>query len=708
MLSKNRFDNQEIDLVGILYELLRNKYTILIITSVFAGFFMLYALVATPIYRGNMLLQVDDTMNQSVLTRMTDSLIGDSNHTSTEIGLLKSRSVLGRVSQELGLLVKVSPEGFFARFFKPAEPELVIDSMDVSPEYLNVPLSLRVIGPEEYELRLPDAKTLRGSVNRTLQSNGITLNVSHLNAAPGRTFNVTRLYDLDVVNSLLGRLNVADVGKESGLLSVQLTGNDKQLITVILNSIGRYYLEQGLIRKAEETTKQLEFIDELLPGIEKRLNDAIISLRSFQQENESVDMSLEAKAALDTATSLQTQLNEVMFRKAETSKLYTRDHPISRSLAEKETVLKKQLSKLNGSISNMPRKQQEILKLTRDVQSNQEIYTQMLTRRQELQIMKASTVNNARVVDPAVTETQAIAPKKAMLCIMGGLLGFILACSWVLFNKMMRSTIQSPSMIEDAGIELLAMIPVSKWLSRHNRKTADKESSPSTVLLATDKRDDISLEAIRNLRTSMTLMQTRKMDSIIAISSATAAVGKSFVVSNLAVLLAQAHKRVLVIDADMRCGTQHRLLSCEQAPGLSQVLKGKLSFGSALQKGPEEGLMLLSCGNYVDSSSELLMNDILATGLAKAAEHFDYIIIDTPPVLPVMDAAIIGRLVGGMILVAGYNKESMQEFTWAVNRFESNDIPLYGAVLNGIELQSLQGYSHGAFQYNSLKNEHVG
>src|SRR5690606_15374684 len=105
------------------------------------------------------------------------------------------------------------------------------------------------------------------------------------------------------------------------LLSVQLTGSSKLHIVRVLNAIGQFYLEQGLARKAEETTKRLKFVDDLLPGIDKRLNDAIASLRDFQQQNESVDMSLEAKAALDTTTALQTQLNDVLFRKAEISKL---------------------------------------------------------------------------------------------------------------------------------------------------------------------------------------------------------------------------------------------------------------------------------------------------------------------------------------------------------------------------------------------------
>lgn len=711
MLTDNRSDTQNIDLLDLVFELLRNKRQIAIITAASMLAFAIYAFCATPVYRANMLIQVDESSSQTLLNRITDNMMGDTQHAATEIGLLQSRMVLGNVSKSLGMLTDIKPNGFFDRLlWREADnvpAPVAIPTLEVPPEYINVPLAFRVVTPDSWTLTLPEGETLSGHLNQLVKQHGVTLRVTRIAAQPDSEFTVTRLYELDVVNGLLQRLTIGDVGKESGLLSVQLTGSSKLHIVRVLNAIGQFYLEQGLARKAEETTKRLKFVDDLLPGIDKRLNDAIASLRDFQQQNESVDMSLEAKAALDTTTALQTQLNDVLFRKAEISKLYTPGHPVSRSLAEKETVLKKQLSQLNNTISTMPRKQQEILKLTRDVQTSQEIYTQMLTRRQELQIMQASTVNNARIVDPAVAETRAIAPKKALLCMLGMLFGLMVSCGWVLFKKAMRNALSSPAIIEETGLEVLAMVPVSKWLRDQNRKISSKMRLRSRTLLAKENSADIAVEAIRNLRTSITLGQRHKSDSIIVVTSAISGAGKSFIASNLAAVLAQADKRVLLIDADLRCGTQHNLLACAQTPGLAEVLHGKLSFQDALRDGPEAGMKVLTCGQYLTRSSELLMHSALADGLSWARVHFDYVIIDTPPVLPITDAVILAKQAGRVIMVAGYHKESQQEFVQAVKRFENNGVTLFGAVLNGIESDSQYGYRYDAFHYGTPPSEPV-
>lgn len=711
LLTTNRLNNQDIDLLDILFELLRNKRKIAIITVISIALFAGYVFISPPVYRANMLIQVDDTPSQNLLDRLTDNVMGTASgsRSATEVGLLKSRLVLGEVSEAQGLLNQVKPAGFLARFSNRLSantlPGVVVATLKVPDELINTPLALRVLSPKRYELSLPNGATLTGNVNETLKNQGVEINISRIHGAPGSVFNVTRLYELDVVDNLLGRLSISDVGKDSGLLAVQLTGGNKQQITTILNAIGDSYLNQGLLRKAEETTRRLQFVDELMPGVDQKLNEAIANLRDFQQQNESVDMSLEAKAALDTTTSLQAQLNELQFQKAEISKLYTADHPASRSLAEKESVLKKQLSKINSSITSMPRKQQEILKLTRDVQTNQEIYTQLLTRQQELRIMKASTVNNARVVDKAVAEMRPIAPRKVLMYIIGALFGLVVSCGWVLLNRLLRSNITSPAVIEDAGLEVLAMVPVSKWLSQQNSKIPRRAQMRSRVLLAKERPEDMTVEAIRNLRTSMTLIQGHKLDSVIAVSSATAGVGKSFVACNLAAVLAQAGKRVLLIDADLRCGSQHHLLGMSQRPGLSDLLKGNITFEQALQEGATEGLTFVPCGDFVERSSELLMTDAMARLIGRANTQFDYVIIDTPPVLPITDAALIGKHVGRLLMVTGYNKESQQEFALAVKRFERNSIPIYGVVLNGIEPDVRSGYGYGTFQYTQSANK---
>lgn len=142
-----------------------------------------------------------------------------------------------------------------------------------------------------------------------------------------------------------------------------------------------------------------------------KLDAAEDKLNTFRRQNDSVDVSLEAKSALDSSVSIQTQLNELTFREAEVSQLFKKDHPTYRALLEKRQTLENEQKKLDRRIGQMPQTQQEIVRLTRDVQSGQEIYVQLLNRQQELSISKASTVGDVRIVDRAETGSNPVAPK---------------------------------------------------------------------------------------------------------------------------------------------------------------------------------------------------------------------------------------------------------------------------------------------------------
>ena len=197
MQSDNRTDKPDIDLLELIAELLRHKIQIAAITLTSILLFTLYAFCASPVYRANMLIQVDETSSQNLLDRITDNMVGDSQHSATEIGLLQSRMVLGKVSESLGMLTDVKPSGFLARLFSgrdDARSALTVGAFAVPAEYINVPLTLRVIGPERYQLTLPEGETLTGRVNQPLRKGELSLLVTHINAEPDSEYTITHLY----------------------------------------------------------------------------------------------------------------------------------------------------------------------------------------------------------------------------------------------------------------------------------------------------------------------------------------------------------------------------------------------------------------------------------------------------------------------------------------------------------------------------------
>lgn len=148
-----------------------------------------------------------------------------------------------------------------------------------------------------------------------------------------------------------------------------------------------------------------------LPAIKDKLTISENVLNDFRLENKSVDLSLEARSALDTMVTLEAQLNELTFKESEISQRFTKDHPAYKSLLDKRKVLLSEKERLNGQVQKLPKTQREVLRMQRDVELNQEIYIQLLNKTQELNIVKAGTVGNVRILDTAQAYTYAVKPK---------------------------------------------------------------------------------------------------------------------------------------------------------------------------------------------------------------------------------------------------------------------------------------------------------
>ena len=260
--------------------------------------------------------------------------------------------------------------------------------------------------------------------------------VEAIHASPGSEFTVTKYSTLGMINQLQNSLTVTENGKDAGVLSLTYTGEDREQIRDILNSIARNYQEQNIERKSAEASKSLAFLAQQLPEVRNRLDVAENKLNTFRQDKDSVDLPLEAKAVLDSMVNIDAQLNELTFKEAEISKLYTKVHPAYRTLLEKRQALEDEKAKLNGRVTAMPKTQQEIVRLTRDVESGQQVYMQLLNKEQELKITEASTVGDVRIVDPAITQPGVLKPKKGLIILGAIILGLMLSIVGVLLRSL--------------------------------------------------------------------------------------------------------------------------------------------------------------------------------------------------------------------------------------------------------------------------------
>ncbi|WP_346827608.1 tyrosine-protein kinase Wzc [Serratia inhibens] len=712
-------DHDEIDLSRLLGVLLDHRWLITGVTTLFAVIGIIYSIFSTPVYQADAMVQVEQNAGNSILSDFSQMLPSSQPASATEIELISSRMVIGKTVDDLNLDIAVSQDYFpmFGRGWERLsgkEPSEISINRFTVPEYMvEKPFELKALGGKRYSLSYDGSEMLKGTVGVLASGKGINILVSDIKAEEGTTFQVVKRLKLNVINDLLKSLTAEDKGKDTGVLALSLTGENQWRIRAILDSITKNYLLQNVERKSEEAGKSLSFLKEQIPDVRAKLDASEDLLNKYRQKNDSVDLSLETKAVLDSIVSVETQLNESTFKEAEVSKLYTKQHPAYRALLEKRQTLEDERNKLNKRIATMPKTQQEILRLTRDVQVEQEIFMQLLNKEQELSVTKASTVGNVRIIDPALTQINPVQPRKTLIVLLAVFVGGLLSVGFVLLKTMLHKGIDNPEALEEHGINVYASIPLSEWQQKKDIEMANKRgrkvsSTDSVSLLAIGNPADLAIEAIRSLRTSLHFAMMEANNNVLMISGASPNIGKTFVSINLAAVIAQTGQRVLVIDADMRKGYSHILVGTEWNNGLSDFLSGKITQEQAIHRTKVEGMDFIPRGQLPPNPSELLMHSRLADLLNWAGGKYDLILIDTPPVLAVTDASIIGRLAGTSLMVARFGINTVKEVDFSIRRFEQNGINIKGIILNAVEKRASNyygGYGYYQYSYTSDKKQ---
>ncbi|MEZ2454284.1 polysaccharide biosynthesis tyrosine autokinase, partial [Raoultella planticola] len=470
------------------------------------------------------------------------------------------------------------------------------------------------------------------------------------------------------------------------------------LIERIINSITENYLAQNISRQAAQDAKSLEFLSKQLPQVRSDLDQAEDKLNQYRRQSDSVDLSLEAKSVLDQIVNVDNQLNELTFRESEISQLYTKEHPTYKALMEKRKTLQDERGKLNKRVSSMPETQQEILRLSRDVESGRAVYMQLLNRQQELNIAKSSAIGNVRIIDSAVTQPKPVKPKKILIILIGIIFGAMVSAGLVLLRIFLRRGIETPEQLEELGINVYASIPVAESFTKNITQTKGwrkKTTEEIQGFLAVDNPADLAIEAIRGLRTSLHFAMMEARNNILMISGASPNAGKTFVSSNLAAVIAQTGKKVLFIDTDMRKGYTHKLFGESNANGLSDILSGKIGVEKAIKIISSAGFDYISRGMVPPNPAELLMHRRFGELLSWASVNYDIVVLDTPPILAVTDAAVIGNYVGTTLLVARFELNTAKEIEVSVKRFEQTGVVVKGCILNGVVKKASSYYGYG-------------
>lgn len=704
--------------------LLENKWLIIGTALLALALGALYGAFATPIYQGDTLLQIEKKSGVPGLSEL-NKIFSKEESAGAEIEILRSRMVLGDVIEQLQMNIRIFPDrpAYIGRFTAP----------DPAPAYLQRPLfagyrdsetfvtvsSFRV--PEELEgkpfllqereglpaLFLNGELVATGPADQPLKNEEgsikLVLGEWQFGSEP---LKLIRIQKVTAINQLRGALEIKRVG-ESGMLSLVMSGPNKERIKTTLNAISEAYLLQNVERRSEEAENSLEFLGEQLPKIKEKLTEFEEKLNAYRLQSESVDLSMETRSVLERSVAIEARITELKGKEGELATRFTKEHPAYQSLLRQKASLADQKQQLDKQIKTLPETQQEILRLTRDVQVTQQIYVGLLNKVQELRILKAGTVGSVRIIDKALVQPGPIRPKKSLVAIIAAILGGMGAAGIVLLRALLNKGIESPEKLEEQGVSVYASIPLSEKQVKANRTTELKQrrsrrlkgSALSIPLLAQDDPTDLAIEALRSLRTSLHFAMMDASNKILMITGPSPEVGKSFVSANLGAVLAQTGQKVLVIDADMRKGHLHRYFQSDNKIGLSAYLAGQSSKEDIIQSSSIDNLDFIARGKAPPNPSELLMHERFKALMDSLSDEYDLILVDTPPVLAVTDAAIVGQLAGSSLLVTRFGVNSVKEVDAALTRFAQNKVDIKGAILNCMERRATNEYGYYAYEY---------
>jgi tyrosine-protein kinase Etk/Wzc len=746
------------DYVGIALQ----SWKLILFSMLLAGFIGLYvAWGAAPVYQANALIQIEDKSGVPLTPKLdpTFAYNAEQSPSAAEIEILGSRSVLQNAVKELKLDISVTPHYFgaigaaLARTYEPrnqpADPPLLrlADYLGLDPHgyfgqwlrelaryawggerirvsRLGVPRELKgqelalVAGKDgAYRVEGPaGGALLQGKVGKaargkTARGAPLEMYVAELTARKGTEFLLTKWSMHEAVQHLQDSLQVVERGTDTGIVELTLEAPSPQAAKKRLNAIANAYLKQNIARESEEAHKRLEFVNRQLPRLRARVNATEKALRAYQAKRGTVNLSLEARTLLNKLTRIEAQISKLGLKQTEMGHTYTESYPLMVALQSRQISLQQDLVQAEQQLKNLPNVESDYLKLARNAQVQNKLYLSLLNRAQELKVLEVGVNGYARIIDPAFAPLLPSGPHRLRAVLIAVVLGLMCAMGLLLLRRTLTHALETPDPIErKLGIPVYATIPHSRnqaKLGGYKEKKGGNGQFKKPRVLARCAGADNAIEGLRSLRTSPQFALLEAKNNVVAITSATPKLGKTFVTVNLAFLLADIGKRVLLIDGDLRHGDTHRYMGWSRLPGLSDVIAGRCELEHAIHV--VDGVHFISTGTLPPNPSELLADDGFGKIIEAVSQRFDVVVIDTPPILNLADGIIIARRAGTNFLVVRSGYSTLDEVEFSVRRLQQNDIKLSGVIFNGLNVNATKygygRYSYYAYNYKPAKAE---
>jgi capsular exopolysaccharide synthesis family protein len=705
----------------------KRRHIALVAFVVVALVAVVYAFTTTPVYEGRVQLLIEaDNPNVVSFKEVIDEEQNRQDYYQTQYKLLESRSLAKKTIDTLQLW---------------NNPELA-----------------PVAGQQKFSI----GNAMRGGVAWVASLFGSSKTPA---AAPGADETIAQSKTID---AFLDRLTVSPV-RNSRLVEVSYRSADPMLAPNVANAIGKAFIEQNLDFRFTATREASDWLNQQLASQKTQLEKAEAKLQQYREANGAISLEdrqnivvqkladlngavTRAKtdrlqkeavyrqiaaiqndpAQLDTFPAIlmnqfiqqqKSQVASLQQQKAQLADKLGDRHPdmikLDSAIQEAQAGLQREIAKVvqavraeyqaalaqeqslttaldaqKGEAMEMNNKAIDYGVLDRDVQSNKQIYDSLLQRAKETGISGDLKTSNVRVVDNAEPSNAPVSPKRGLDILLGLFGGAFIGIGLAFFFEYLDNRVKTPEEIEvQLGLPSLGMIPML---------SAKDHPSP----LINNGVPANFAEAFRGLRTNVLFSSTEDGSRSIVVTSTAPGEGKTMVASNLAVGIAQAGLRVLIIDADMRRPRAHEMFGRDTEPGLSNLLVGAAKASEVVTKTTIPNLWFVPAGKTPPNPAELLGSKRFHDMLESMKPHFDYIVIDTPPVMAVTDATIAAHRASGVLFVIAADVTTRQGAEAALDQLDHGRARFIGAVLNRVDLER-DAYYYSRYYRKEYKNYYV-
>jgi tyrosine-protein kinase Etk/Wzc len=388
---------------------------------------------------------------------------------------------------------------------------------------------------------------------------------------------------------------------------------------------------------------------------------------------------------------------ELRIKQQQLAQILTPQHPEMAAVSALLASVQRALDRLQDNLRQFPEQQRELLPLQRELQISTQLYLAMLTHVQQLRLDGASGFISVRQLDAAVEPFEPVRPHAAPVLSIGVGVGLLLALLAVVAVRSLQPTVSDlheyETFTSPATVGVIAQSEAQLRLMSSRVKDGEAiEELGTHRLLVRAAPDDPAVEGLRSVHLSLMLRTRSSECRVVTITAPASGTGKAFIAANLAALMAEGGKRVLLIDSDMRNPGIHDLVGLDQhAAGLADLLGGQRSLDRVIHPHAALPMDVILQGTPTNNPGGILLSPALAETLATLRERYDDIVINAAPLLPSSDALSVGRLSDVVLLVVRAEQSLLRETRMAQRRLEQAGIRLEGILVNGVKRHRLNG-----------------